>query len=419
MQRRLNYSNTTKSNRPVLLATLLIALALTSSACATLDEPQVGTPVWEGTSAARLVLTIPDEVVLNLPEMPQAAATWPEMIRAARRSIDIAQFYVYHRPDGPIEAVLAELEAAGARGVRIRFLVSNALLDEDTATIERLRRIPNTTVRILDYKSLNDGALHAKYWVVDGALAYVGSQNFDDRSLSHVQEMGLEVRDVRIARKLTEVFEIDWRIAESRRAPSTLHTSSARTALSGDIELVASPPEWNPPGMRAAEDALVELIDSATKSIRIQLLSYGTVYDKRKYWNTIDAALRAAAVRGVKVKLMVAHWNTDTPAVDHLKSLSLIPNIEVRIVTIPEHSSGFIPYARVIHAKSMIIDDKTLWIGTSNWSRHYFDTMRNVELIVKRPPLAEQARDVHESLWSSPYAAPIDVTRSYPRPRRG
>jgi phosphatidylserine/phosphatidylglycerophosphate/cardiolipin synthase-like enzyme len=404
------------------IAVLFAAAGLISTACAELQTSLLANVSRATRPEARLVLTIPDEVVLNLPDMPRASTTWPEMIRAARRSIDVAQFYVYHRPGGALAPILNELEAAGGRGVRIRFLVSNALLDEDTSTVERIRRIPNATVRILDYKSLNGGALHAKYWVIDGELVYAGSQNLDDRSLDHVQEMGIEIVDSRIARTLTEVFEIDWRIAETGRAPRP-HAAgpvrSAPPALSGDIELVASPPEWNPPGMRPAEDALVELIDSAARSIRIQLLSYGTVYDRRKYWNTIDAALRAAAVRGVKVKLMVAHWNTDTPAIDHLKSLALIPNIEIRIVTIPEHSSGFIPFARVIHAKTMIVDDETLWIGTSNWSRHYFDNMRNIELIVKRSSLARQARDVHEALWSSPYSAPVDVTRIYPRPRRG
>ncbi len=373
-----------------------------------------------GRPPVRVVVTIPEEVSLDLADLPQAQAEWIRMIRGARQTLDIAQFYIFNEPGQALEPVLAELESAGRRGVAIRFLVSSTFLANDTAGIERLRAMPSLQLRVIDMAAINDGTLHAKYWIVDGETIYVGSQNTDWRSLSQVMETGLEIGDQLLARKLKQIFDADWAAAASGAAPTATELGTDTTpAISGDLELVASPPSWNPPGVRAAEPALVELLGSARRSIRIQVLSYGTVSERSRYWPVLDQALRTAAVRGVKVQLLVSHWNTASPQIDHLKSLSLVPNIEVRVVTLPEHSSGFIPFARVIHSKVLVVDSDVLWVGTSNWSSSYFEKQRNIEIIARRPALAETGSRIHDALWSSPYAAPIDVNKEYPRPRRG
>ena len=64
----------------------------------------------------------------------------------------------------------------------------------------------------------------------------------------------------------------------------------------------------------------------------------------------------------MKVKLLVSHWNTEEPAIHHLKSLAMLPEVEVRIATLPRASEGFIPFARVIHTKAMTIDGELAWV---------------------------------------------------------
>ncbi|MEI8633151.1 phospholipase D-like domain-containing protein [Vibrio sp. PP-XX7] len=100
------------------------------------------------------------------------------------------------------------------------------------------------------------------------------------------------------------------------------------------------------------------------------------------YYAVIDTAIRAAAQRGVNIELMVSNWNTDEPAVDYLKSLQVLPNIEVKVVTFPQARGGFIPYARVMHTKAMEIDDHIAWVGTSNWEGGYMDNSRNLEIVM-------------------------------------
>ena len=91
----------------------------------------------------------------------------------------------------------------------------------------------------------------------------------------------------------------------------------------------------------------------------------------------------------------------------------------MRIVTIPEAPTGFIPYARVVHSKTMTIDGRIAWIGTSNWEGGYFDTSRNLEVVLQDPAMAERLGALHAQLWHSAYASPLDITQATPPLRFG
>src|SRR5262245_52550833 len=71
--------------------------------------------------ALELVQTAPIETTLGL-DIADAYATWVPMIDGARSSIDVAQFYVSNAPNSRLEPVIKALEAAIARGVRVRVL---------------------------------------------------------------------------------------------------------------------------------------------------------------------------------------------------------------------------------------------------------------------------------------------------------
>ncbi|MNI71168.1 hypothetical protein D3C73_1270260 [compost metagenome] len=116
---------------------------------------------------------------------------------------------------------------------------------------------------------------------------------------------------------------------------------------------------------------------------------------------------------------MVANWNTKKPDIAWLKSLAVVPNVQVRIVTIPPASSGFIPFARVIHSKIMTIDGETAWIGTSNWTGGYLDNSRNLELVLHNPAMSQRVDKLYSQLWDSVYAEPIKLDYDYPAPKPG
>jgi phosphatidylserine/phosphatidylglycerophosphate/cardiolipin synthase-like enzyme len=379
------------------------SLLLILATCLALDA--------QAPATTQLVQSIPAETDLADPALAFAKDAWVAMIRGAKVSVDAAEFYVTNRSGSALEPVLAELEKAGARGVKVRFLLSAKMLDQDVASVDRLRRIPGAEVRSFDLAGVSRGILHAKYFVVDGREAALGSQNFDWRALEHIHELGVRTTDPGIVVRLAELFAIDWTFAGSGKLPE-LPGRPALT-LRPEVELVASPPFLTPKDIRPAIDALVELVGQAKESIRVQLLTYSPVAGQDRYWPVLDNALRAAAVRGVKVRLLVSDWVLGGRALPHLKALALIPNLEVRVVAIPEAKEGHIPYARTVHSKYLVVDRRHLVLGTSNWEESYFTDSRNIELVFRDSPLAADATRIHDRLWSSRYAFPLDPVKTY------
>lgn len=375
-----------------------------------------------------LVYTTPAETTLVNPDLRDPVTVWCEMLDAAKTDIDIAQFYVAGKKGEALDKVIAHLAAAGERGVKIRFLMEEkGKSASEMASIERLKNIPHLDFRFMEFGKLRgQGIIHAKYMVVDKTVAYVGSQNFDWRSLSHIHETGLRISDVAMVRQLHSIFDIDWQaqtlLTEGKAVPA-LNQSVVLADQSQSAYLVASPNAFNPSGVGDSESELVRLLAAATSEVRITLLDYVPLSyapgRKRPYYAVIDNAIRAALARGVRVRLMVSNWNTEEPAIHHLKSLALLPGMEIRIVTLPQTSSGFIPFARVVHSKTMSIDGKLAWIGTSNWSGGYLDNSRNLEIVLRNEAMAKRLADLHEQTWQSPYAQPLEIQKNYPKPIKG
>jgi phosphatidylserine/phosphatidylglycerophosphate/cardiolipin synthase-like enzyme len=376
-----------------------------------------------------LVQTVPLETTLGSADLRDPVTVWSQLFDGARGEIVLGQFYAVTRAGTPFETVFGKLEAAGRRGVKIRFLLDQKGIGlSEPATLARLRAIPNLELRVLDYAQLTgNGILHAKYLAVDRKAAFIGSQNFDWRSFSHIHETGLLVTDPVVVAQVQAVFEQDWQAQTLLAAKLAVPRAPAALAPAmpgiGGAQLLASPAAYNPPGVADSEAMLPALLATAQREVRIQLLDYAPLgYGPgatRPYYGVIDTALRAAAARGVTIKLMVSNWNTEQPAIAYLKSLALVPNVQVRIVTLPAASSGPIPFARVIHSKTMSIDGALAWVGTSNWSGGYFDKSRNLELVLRNEAMAQRLAALHEQTWSSAYAAPIDIQKTYPKPDKG
>ena len=386
-----------------------------------------------------LVESVPLETGWDQPQVRDTPQVWLEMIRKARQTIELGQFYFANKPGSRLEPIIAELIRAAKRGVRVRVLAEKIFLRYSRPTLERLARQENIETVIFDIKGITGGILHAKYFIVDGREVFIGSQNFDWRALEHIHEIGLRIRCRATALTLLRIFEADWRIMKggqgADQAPGpdrdgdglpdavdprpdvptwAPHPRGEPTLL----YLVASPPALNPPGVPAAAERLIKLIDKARQSIKVQLLTYSTTTHSRKQWHDVDRALRRAAARGVKVKLNISHWNTRQPNIRHIQDLSRTPNIQIKLNTIPQWSGGFVPFARVDHSKYMIVDEDIGWVGTSNWSGGYFTESRNVEVIFRHREVVKQLNKIFCWGWDSAYAADLDPAGSYTPPRR-
>jgi phosphatidylserine/phosphatidylglycerophosphate/cardiolipin synthase-like enzyme len=76
-----------------------------------------------------------------------------------------------------------------------------------------------------------------------------------------------------------------------------------------------------------------------------------------------------------------------------------------------------VPFARVAHAKYMVVDGERAWVGTSNWEGDYFTHSRNVGLVVEGAAFAAQLERVFHDAFAGPYAEPVDPRKTYEPPR--
>ncbi len=299
-----------------------------------------------------VVLTSPVETDLSVPGVRESAPVWLEMINGARTTIDIEQFYVSDENGKLLSPVLKAISAAAARGVTVRLLADAKFFKTYPESIRALGNEANAEARTIDF-SVYGGVQHAKFFVVDGRDAFIGSQNFDWRALEHIHEVGLRVIDEAVASNLLAVFEKDW--AEGVAVVPN-HTVPERPAASvtkpqGEVYLVAAPVSANPAGVPYSGDAIVDLMKRAKKTLKMQVMTYSTKSDavffdaNNPKWTFLDSQIRAAARRGVKVSFIVDadHINKGKP---ELESLAKVKNVEVKGVTIPQWSGGKIDYAR-------------------------------------------------------------------------
>jgi phosphatidylserine/phosphatidylglycerophosphate/cardiolipin synthase-like enzyme len=378
-----------------------------------------GAPHAEG--RLDLVESAPIETNLDHPDIPDAYEVWPAMIRGATRTLDIAEFYVSNAPGSRLEPVLVAIEEAARRGVAVRLLVDASFAKKYPESLDRLGA-SGVTVRRWDVGAVMGGILHAKYFVVDEREAYLGSQNFDWRSLTHIQELGVRIRDAGAAAAYARVFAFDWELAGGR-PPATageegpLTFTEIAAGAPARVTPVMSPKGFLPDARTWDLPRLVALVDGAKRSVNVQVLTYKTKAHDGAPFPDLDDALRRAAARGVSVKLLVSDWEKRKGTVEDVQRLARVPNVAVRFLDVPAWSGGFVPFARVAHAKYMVVDGARAWVGTSNWEADYFTKSRNVGVVVEGEAFAAELDRVFADGFAGRYAEEVDPERVYVPPK--
>jgi cardiolipin synthase A/B len=88
----------------------------------------------------------------------------------------------------------------------LRLLRERAAAGVDIRVIGKMTKpIPGIATR-----ALSDLRLHVRAMVSDGATTFIGSQSLRKSELDERREIGVIVRDTRIANRVTAVFEGDW-----------------------------------------------------------------------------------------------------------------------------------------------------------------------------------------------------------------
>ncbi len=383
----------------------------------------------------QLVESVPEETVLKESSLPRAADVWADMIKGAKKTIDIEMFYIANEKGEPLEKIVNEIKSAAGRGVRVRIIIDNSFFQRYKESADDFANVKNITIKKIPFKKIGGGVMHAKYFVVDGEDLFVGSQNFDWRALKHIHEMGVRIKHEELASMFLSVFEMDWKLCDDTNKetiddlknakPETVYNYKSKLTVTsedfGKITLYPafSPKDIIPAGFSDEESELLRLIENAKERLCFQFYSYSLKgSEKKTLYTKIDDALRDAAKRGVDVKIILSDWAIKKGATEQIQSLSRVPGIEIKFSTIPQYSGGYIPYARVQHCKFFISDDDMSWVSTANLEQDYFYESRNASLVLKSGKINAALFSVFERVWNSPYAVKVDPEKEYKAVKR-
>lgn len=423
--RRISRMPVRARHRLLLSGAALLAMLLCSAVLAQSAPP-----------AFQIVESVPVGTIYGQPGVPRTQAVWLDLINHAQKSIDLAAFYISNQPDAALQPVLDALIRRAGAGVKVRILLDASFMKESRAAYDLLKNQPDIDIRILPVDQLTGGVLHAKYFIVDDRTVFVGSQNWDWRALDQIHEIGALVRNTRLAKTFTAAFDFDWQLA----ADPSLPAAARRAVQPPDFAPVTaqdpiiieqperapislfpafSPSALSPTWLDQEQPQLVRFIDGAQHTLDIQVMTLSAFrdYGPKGWWPALDSALRDAAARGVRVRIIVADWALREPMQAYLKSLALMPNISVKYSTLPEAPQGFIPYARVEHCKYAVADDRMSYIGTGNWSWSYFATTVDASLFITGTAPAQTLSAIFNRDWNGPYVQRIEPGGHYAPPR--
>ena len=371
----------------------------------------------------KIVESVPAETVYGSSLAARPREVWLEMINSAKKTLDIEQFYIADKEGEAMSPVLEAVKAAAKRGVKVRLIADSVMMSETSKALPALKEA-GVDARVVNFKKNIGGVQHSKFFVVDGASAYVGSQNFDWRSLSQIHELGARLDSKKAAADLELAFDADWALAGG--APVKKMFGKGKAAVTGarpekallngaevSYSLAFSPVGHIPKGADSEIAGLLKLLDSAKSTVRGQVMTYALMEHGSKRWADLDTAFRKAAARGVKVELIFADWGMGGKADRDIKALAKTDNITVKISSLPPLKDRFIPYARVEHLKYLTVDGDRSYITTSNWGPGYFNSSRGVALFIGGAAAAEALEDIFSKAWDGPYVQPVDPLKEY------
>jgi cardiolipin synthase len=317
-------------------------------------------------------------------------------IEAATSYVHV-EFYIFSL-DATTAPFFDALEAAAGRGVTVRVLLDHWASSHCAGykqTVQRLEAMGIEWQLMLPVQPLKgryqrlDLRNHRKLLVVDGRVAYVGSQNLIDRSYNKKKNLkrGLKWQELMcrlegpVTTSIDMVFATDWVIESGEDVATAAHdlrpTSQVPSSGTLDCQVVPSGPGF------AVENNL-QLFLSLLYSARERIIITSP------YFVPDDSMLRglmAATARGVHVELFVSEIG-DQGLVWHAQRsyYGALLKAGVRIYCYRA------PY--ILHAKHFSVDDEIALIGSSNMDMRSFGLNSEISLMVRSKTFVAEMRAV-------------------------
>lgn len=320
-----------------------------------------------------------------LPDYTPALQRLTQDIEAARRFVHLL-YYIF-APDPTGRAVAAALVRAAQRGVTVRVLMDAIGARDGLRQLgPELRAAGVEVVSVMPLRLWGHNAArldlrnHRKIAVVDGAVAYFGSQNIVESDANRgLTNEELAVRTTGpIVRHLDAVLLAD-RFLETRTLPPEADLGAAwpdADGVGGLAQVLPSGPGY---AEGTAEAVMIALMYGA--STRVVLTAPYVVPSE-----AFLAALCTTARRGVAVELLVD--KASNKPIVQLAQASYYDEMLAAGVRILQHTGSF------LHAKHMSIDDDTVLIGSSNLDIRSFALNAEVSVLIRDRGVADRLRAV-------------------------
>jgi cardiolipin synthase len=334
-------------------------------------------------------------------------------IRRAQSSCYL-EFYILSE-GGRIDDLLETLLAARKRGVVCRVLLdsigSKLFLRGGGASrlrkgnIEVVEALPAGLTRALFVRI--DLRNHRKIAVIDGEIAYTGSQNLvDPRFFKQEDGVGEWVDAmVRITgpavELLTAAFMFDWLLERRQNLVNYKGTTDIHPVAPTGNALI----QLAPSGPGYGEDTIHDLLLTSIYAARKELILTTPYFVPD---NAILAALKSAAQRGVEVTIIIPEKN-DSRLV-HYASRARFEALSSAGVRIMAFAGG------LLHTKSITVDNDFCLIGSVNLDMRSFWLNFEMTSVVYNKEFTARVRELQQAYLRQ--AREHDATTFRTRPYR-
>lgn len=292
-------------------------------------------------------------------------------VNSATKSIDIAAYGL-----SDIPAVIKALDDAKQRGVNIRIVYDTNTKQENyysetDSILEKFSQIRSDNV--LNSPQMTNMLMHNKFAIFDKNKVYTGSMNFSATGFSGFNHNAVVIIN---SKEVANIFEKEFEQMYNGKFHNLKKITTSNTDIpSGNntISVFFSPQD------KGFREALVPLIRNSKQYIYIPTFLFTHSLLKNE--------LIAAKNRGVDVKIIIDATNT-------YGRHSVFK--ELRNSGIPVKVEN---YAGKMHAKTIIIDDEYLILGSANFSNSGENKNDENMLIIKSSKLTKAYKDYFNYFW--------------------
>ncbi|MDT0186460.1 cardiolipin synthase [Microbacterium sp. ARD31] len=334
-----------------------------------------------------------DNAATLIPDYQESLDTMAEAIRSARAYVHV-EFYIL-QSDVSTDNFFRAMEEAAERGVVVRVLLDywanrgKPFYKETTRRLDRMGAHWRLMLPVQPLKGKYqrpDLRNHRKLLVVDGRIAFTGSQNVTDSTYNlrknikrglHWVDLMVRVQGPVVA-SINAVFLSDWYSETEEILTEEINLFDVKPGP-GDLDCQIVP---SGPGFEFQNNLklFAGLIYAAQE--RIIIVSPYFVPDE-----ALLLAVTTACQRGIHVELFVSEEG-DQAMVYHAQRsyYEALLRAGVKIWMYRR------PY--ILHSKCMTIDDETAIIGSSNMDMRSFGLNLEISMLVRGEEFVRQMRDV-------------------------